>query len=48
MKRERKASKTPISETDFKKPKSLENNSHRSLGQTDEERKALQDGAIKR
>ena len=52
MKRERKASKiseiSEISETDFKKPKSLENNSHRSLGQTDEERKALQDGAIKR
>ena len=48
MKRERKASKTPISETDIKKAKSLENNSHRSLGQTEEERKALQDDAIKR
>ena len=34
--------------TDIKKAKSLENNSHRSLGQTDEERKALQDDAIKR
>ena len=50
MKRERKASKTPVnfSESDIKKAKSLENNTHRSLGQTDEERKALQDGAIKR
>ena len=50
LKRERKASKTPVnfSESDIKKAKSLENNTHRSLGQTEEERKALQDGAIKR
>ena len=48
MKRERKSSKANIETVEVKKAKSLENQSHRKLGQSEEERQALQEDALRR
>ena len=48
LKRERKSSKANIETVEVKKAKSLENQSHRKLGQSEEERQALQEDALRR